>query len=301
MVDVARAVVAKSSYSWTVAPEEGGLRLGAFLGRKLPEKLSTRSIKSALEDNACTVNDSAERHASRTLVAGDKVVFTATAPVTPQVTEVLFEDEALLVVNKAPGIAVDSDDGLLTQMQQSHGEVHMVHRLDKDTSGVMLFAKSEQAQQNLEVQFKRRDVEKQYLAIVAGLLEKSRGTIINKLDKVHSYQGQTLWGSVKQGGHRAETRWERLARGKDTSLVLCKPKTGRTHQLRVHLSELGYAIAGDYQYARDQSLTPRPRRQMLHAWKITFHHPDSGDTVSFEAPLPPDFVEALQVFGLQTP
>jgi 23S rRNA-/tRNA-specific pseudouridylate synthase len=142
--------------------------------------------------------------------------------------------------------------------------------------------------------FKQRAVKKQYHALVDGKVKGDRGTIDNALGKICSYQGQSVWGEVPPGqGLPARTDWEVVARGADATLLLCRPMTGRTHQIRVHLSGMGHPILGDSQYGKTFTCAFRPQRCMLHASELAFEHPVTGKEIAIHSPLPEDFKEAI--------
>nr|MBA3817181.1 RNA pseudouridine synthase [Parachlamydiaceae bacterium] len=143
--------------------------------------------------------------------------------------------------------------------------------------------------------FKQRKVKKTYLAIVDGLPKSSQGIIDNFLGKISIYEGQTLYGEVSKakGGLSARTVWKKEKTGVAASFIICYPETGRTHQLRVHLSGLGHPILGDYQYGRSFKCSFRPQRMLLHAYEITFENPVTNQLIQVIAKQPADFVEAI--------
>jgi RluA family pseudouridine synthase len=209
--------------------------------------------------------------------------------------EILFEDQWLLVVNKSPGITVEKENIERCVRKESF----LVHRIDKDTSGILLIAKDEQTQEILEGMFRDRKIQKTYLAIVDGRLERTHGTIRHSLKFKNRYHGQACWTATdERSGKEAHTEYRRLAVQKEASLVVLLPKTGRTHQLRVHMATIGHPILGDYRYA-DQFRCPlRPERQFLHAWKIAFIHPMTHQPVEWTALVPEDMGKAAKVlFG----
>ena len=170
----------------------------------------------------------------------------------------------------------------------------IVHRLDKDTSGLLIVAKNNLAHQALIRQFQEREVHKTYLALVHGV-PKARSGVINRPVGRHPVYRQKM--SVHSPrGREALTRW----RIKETfpkaraALLEVFPLTGRTHQIRVHLSSIGHPIVGDKLYGGQKPTGPKAQRQMLHAWRISFFHPRSGKEMSFEAPLPEDFQNLLE-------
>ncbi len=172
--------------------------------------------------------------------------------------------------------------------------LELVHRLDKETSGALVLAKTAAAKKKMIALFKERLVSKVYLALVDGAVAKAEGTIDNYLGKKHSYEGQTVYGSVEEKrGQRAITHWRVHKRGKSATLLSCEPYTGRTHQLRAHLSGMGHPILGDAQYSKKFICHLRPKRNLLHAYTVAFKHPTTGKPIKATAPIPLDFKQAL--------
>lgn len=280
---------------WTVSPHEAGQRLGTFLADKLDEGYSGKQIKRWIDENQCVVNGQTERFASRKLRGGERIELHLSQTSTDVQVGVVYSDADLLAVSKPPAVTSES---LLKHLTQE-GTLYLVHRLDKDTSGILLFARTIQTQHALEELFRQRLINKSYLAIVVGAPKESEGVRQSYLGKVRSFDGQTIYGSVGYGsGRYAETAWRVLQRSRGCALVLCMPATGRTHQLRVHLKELGCPILGDYQYAREQQAPTRPTRHMLHAWKLAFPHPSTGKRMELVAPIPKDFEDICVQFGI---
>lgn len=279
---------------WVVAPEASGTKLIDFIKTKL-NHLSARHIKRTIEQKGCHVNGRTERFASMILRRGDRVSFAedeASRDEVKPVNRILHEDSAFLFYDKPSGIASD-DPQLLQTLRRQHPSLELVHRLDKETSGVLLFAKSHAYFEKMVQIFKEKLVDKEYLALVDGVPHKKQGTIDNFMGKIASFQGQTLWGEVA-GGLPARTEWLVEKGGAEAALLRCFPITGRTHQLRVHFSGMGHPILGDSQYGRRFRCPFKPRRCLLHARKLSFTHPDTGDRLEVEAPLPEDFLEAMR-------
>lgn len=218
--------------------------------------------------------------------------------------EILFEDDDLLVVNKAPGLVVHPGAGhaqhtlvnaLLHHCPSLSGiggkeRPGIVHRLDKETSGCLVVAKNDETHRGLSAQFAERSVEKIYLALVTGKLRKGAGVIEASIGR-HPVDRQRM--SVKSSrGRAAKTEYRVLRSGEKASLVECKLHSGRTHQIRVHLHHVGHPVVGDKIYA--PKFARNFSRQMLHAWKLGFLHPRTGEWKSFEAPMPSDFTAAMK-------
>jgi 23S rRNA pseudouridine955/2504/2580 synthase/23S rRNA pseudouridine1911/1915/1917 synthase len=166
--------------------------------------------------------------------------------------------------------------------------------LDKDTTGALILAKQDAIFDAMVQQFKTKEVQKAYLALVDGVPQKESGTIENYLGKLKTWQGQSLWGAVDpQQGLHALTHWKRLRKGPQCALVECIPVTGRTHQLRVHLAGMGHPILGDKQYGGGFRCPYPAQRTLLHAARLSFKHPVTQAPLMVEAPLPADFNNAI--------
>lgn len=291
------------SYQWTVSSEESGITLASFLRSKLPIHYSARAIKRAIESNCCQVNGRTERFASYALGIGDRVLFLSdqlmedgkvevgTVSFSFEAERILYEDSDLLMYNKPSGVASDSQE-FLKEIKGGKPFLALVHRLDRETTGVLIFAKTEHALAMMISLFKKRLVHKSYLAIVDGVPEKQSGLIDNYLGALRRYQGQAIWGEVlKAKGLHAVTEWqvEKIDKDKDIALLRCFPKTGRTHQIRVHLSGIGHPILGDYQYGKKFRTRVRAPRVMLHAESVSFENPHTGKVLEVVAPIPADF------------
>lgn len=291
-------------YEWTVEVSDAGGKLLTFLTQQLGTIYTSRHLKRAIENNRCLINGRTERFATTRLGAGDHIALLLDAPLPshqiqkPEPARVLYEDDDLLIYDKPSGLNSD-EKGILKILKEDHPTVQLVHRLDRDTTGVLLLAKNQESYQNLLEQFKKAQIRKCYRTIVDGILQAKEGVIDNYLDRKKAYAGQTIWGSVKNGGLHAMTEWKRLSNGKDAALLLCFPKTGRTHQIRVHMAEMGHPILGDFQYGKRFRCAYRPQRYLLHAQETTFIHPRTRKLFTVESPLPEDFITAQnQLFGI---
>ena len=234
--------------------------------------------------------------------------------------DILFEDEDFAVVNKAAGMVVHPAKGhwsgtltsALTFHFQSLSSVGgatrpgIVHRLDRDTSGVILIAKNNGAHQNLAAQFEARTVEKEYWAIVQKIPDRDRDQINLPIGPHPHHREKMMTGPQVARGKAAETFYEVLERFSDAAVVRAVPKTGRTHQIRVHLAHLGHPVLCDRLYGSTAQLVAGDLgggasreevvldRQALHARKISVAHPSSGERISFEAPLASDLQTTLE-------
>ena len=286
----------KAKFEWRVSRKDAGGRLLQFLRDNCPEAVSVKALKRAIDGKLCTVNRRIETFSSYVLEENDIVALDASAfeeKKTSYKVPILFEDKELLIVNKPAGL-VSENRALHLCFPEFKGDLELVHRLDKETSGVLILAKSLEAKEKMVGLFKTRAVRKVYLAIVDGVVEKEEGLIDNFLGKKHSYQGQTIYGVVdEKKGQRAITYWKCLKRGKTASVLACEPYTGRTHQLRVHLNGMGHPILGDTQYGKRFRCPLVPRRNLLHAYSIAFKHPSTGKEVKAIAPIPVDFKEVM--------
>ena len=261
---------------WKVEKRE---QLAHFLQEKIGE--SRKKIRRLLEQNCCKVNGRIERFGSVWLEKGTVVEFVISEALSTQ-WMTLFENEYFKIVDKIANWACSESNCSKT----FHGKLFLVHRLDKDTTGAFLLAKSILVRDELMALFANREIEKEYLAIVDGVILKDHGVIDNFLARKGSFHGQTIWGSAKKGD-RAITHWEVVARGKDHSLVSCKPITGRTHQIRVHMAEMGHPILIDRQYARNFRSKILVSRPLLHAYRLCFSY--RGEKVDVTCSPPEDF------------
>ncbi|WP_371056702.1 pseudouridine synthase [Rhodosalinus sp. K401] len=202
--------------------------------------------------------------------------------------QILHADHEIVVVDKpagllsVPGRGAHLADCLLARVQAVFPEALLVHRLDRDTSGVMVFALTAPAQRNLGLQFERRKTRKTYVARVAGRLEPRSGTV--ELPLIVDWPNRPRQKVCFETGKPALTEWRVQRREEGETRVKLMPKTGRSHQLRVHMAELGHSILGDPFYA-EGAARDWPR-MMLHSEELRIHHPDGGAGTSFRAPAP---------------
>lgn len=202
--------------------------------------------------------------------------------------EILHEDHEIVVVNKpsgllsVPGRGEHLADCLITRVQAVFPQALLVHRLDRDTSGVMVFALSPHAQRNLSMQFEKRTTKKTYVARVAGRIEEKKGTV--DLPLIVDWPNRPRQMVCHETGKQAVTDWRVLKTSDSESRVRLTPKTGRSHQLRVHMLALGHPILGDPFYAEGSAL--EHPRLMLHSEELRINHPDSGKGLSFRAKAP---------------
>jgi len=222
---------------------------------------------------------------------------------------VLYRDDGVLAIDKPAGLAVQGGSGQKRHLDamlaalcfEKDEPPRLVHRLDKDTSGVLLLARDAATAKALTAAFKGKDVRKLYWAAVAGAPKPPRGRIDLPLAKLPAREGERM-GVDRQSGQRAETLYRTLAaRGRRAAWLALMPLTGRTHQLRAHLSAIGHPILGDGKYGGDKAhpgdLGALPGRLLLHARELALAHPEDGTTLRITAPLPEHMRAAWQALG----
>lgn len=282
----------------SIGPEDTGIRIDVFLKAKEPN-LSRTMIQDLILKGHVLVNHAAVKQHYRCKL-DDVLEWSvpqahASALVPENIAlDILFEDDDVIVLNKPAGLVVHPGAGndahtlahallfhtknLSTLSQDRPG---IVHRLDKDTSGVMVVAKNNHAHLELSRQFKKHSIERRYIALVAGLVAFDEGVIDVPL-KRHSMDRKKIAVSFAQEAKPAHTTYHVLRRYKEFTAVELFPQTGRTHQLRVHLNYLGHPILGDSVYGKKASFP----RLALHAKDLGFVHPTTGEWVKFSVPLP---------------
>ena len=303
---------ALTSIEFVVSENDAKLRLDQFLVKRLPQYSRSR-LQQLIRSGFVRLNEQTTR--PRQIVqSGDKIdliepplekIETRPEPIP---LDVLFEDDDLIVINKPAGLTVHPGAGqrehtlvnaLLSHCTTLSGiagkeRPGIVHRLDKETSGCLVVAKNDIAHRELSKQFAARTVEKIYLALVAGKSRKAAGIIEEKIGRHPVHRRRMRVSSLR--GRTAKTEYRVVRSSDQASLIECRLHSGRTHQIRVHLHHLGHPVLGDKLYApRFAKAFPR---QMLHAWKLGFHRPRTGEWRNFEAPLPEDFNQAIAATGL---
>jgi 23S rRNA pseudouridine1911/1915/1917 synthase len=310
--------------SWTVPAEFKEVRVDAFARRCLPH-LSRRELEQAIVDKLFRINGKIAKKGTK-LRAGDAFAFTGPdlwlaeqpSPAASLSVPIVYEDSSLLVLNKPAGMATHGFSGRSTatlanflaamrpelcHVGKSRWEPGLVHRLDRETSGLLLVAKTQAAFEALRNQFRRRQITKQYLALVWGETEAT-GAISYPLvhDPRDPRRMRALVQSVplakKLKRWRAVTRLRKLAEGERLTLLEVEMETGVTHQIRVHLAAIGHAIVADTLYGAAGSATFGLRRHFLHARSLEFFHPEKRVTMHINAELPEDLkgvLEQLQI------
>ena len=302
-------------------------RLDRFL-MGATEEMSRTHLQRLIRDGAVTVNDKATKQPSHQLRAGDRVCLTLPLPrrldtAAPEniPLDILHEDSHLIVLNKPAGMLVHPasgvNSGTLVNALLSHctdlsgiGGVErpgIVHRLDKDTSGVLVVAKTDVVHRELSAQFEEHSITRQYIAIVCGVPSEATGTIDARMAR--SRRDRRRMTTVKTGGRHAVTHYEVLEGYSQFARVQLTLETGRLHQIRVHLQHIGHPVVGDTVYGGEQralndagtaalkQALARLKRQALHARHLGFTHPITGEGVSFSTPIPEDIqrvVDALK-------
>jgi len=301
-----------TTFHFVVPKKHARMRIDRHLVTALPE-LSRSRIQQLIRSGSVRLNGAITRP-HQIVRTGDQIELTNPPPekieTRPEAIplEILFEDDDLIVINKPAGMTVHPGAGhhehtlvnaLLHHCSTLSGiggkeRPGIVHRLDKETSGCLVAAKNDIAHRELSKQFATRTVEKIYLALVAGKLRKQTGVIEEKIGR-HPVQRKRMSVSSPRG-REARTEYRVLRLNEQASLIECRLHSGRTHQIRVHLHHLGHPVLGDKIYGlRFAKNFPR---QMLHAWKLGFRHPRTGEWKNFEAPLPDDFEQAIALTGL---
>ncbi|MGH9554481.1 MAG: RluA family pseudouridine synthase [Terriglobales bacterium] len=322
-------MTAHQTPAFTVTPEDAGLRLDLFLVRQL-SGVSRARVQELIAQKKVQVEGAAAK-ASLKLRGGESVTVLGPAERPPLraipediALDVVYEDDALAVINKPAGMMVHAGAGraddarnhgtLVNALLHRFGALSavggglrpgIVHRLDKDTSGLMVVAKDDTAHQNLARQFSHRQVKKTYIALVHGWMKQDAGIVESAIsrDRIRRRRMTTR----RSGGRAALSEYrvlERIASALGRfSLLEVRIATGRTHQIRVHLSSLGHAVVGDSLYGAPRNLTARDSktsaptlpRNFLHAAALEFAHPRTDAPLSFSRPLPVELEDFLKM------
>lgn len=300
---------ASDAHAFVAAGDDEGKRLDVVLAARAG--LSRAAAQKLIAGDLVRVDDEPARK-KHVLRAGDRVSWRA--PAQPEAAleaeavayTVVYEDAWLLVVDKPAGVVVHPapghEHGTLAQGLVAEGargghetRPGIVHRLDKDTSGLLIVARRDDAYQALVAAMERRDIHRTYLALLEGDLPQDEGTIDAPIGR--HLRDRKRMSLHTAAGKRAVTHFEVLGRAGGFTLTRVRLETGRTHQIRVHFSALGHPVAGDVQYGRP-ARPPGLDRQFLHAARLTFPHPEDGREISCASPLPPDLSAFLSALGL---
>lgn len=322
------------SIDFTITPSEAGSRLDALISDRYPE-LSRNAITRLIREGTIQVNNEPRKPAFKP-IAGDQVSGRIPAAYDPDAEillpdaialDILYEDSACLALNKPPGVVVHPAPGHRRQtlanalinyrpeiegIGEAPGRPGIVHRLDKDTSGVLVIAKTAPAFRHLAAQFKARSVKKKYLGLVYGQPATDSGRIDLPIGR-HTEHRKKMSAVRYSRARPAETHWRVKIRFERVALMEYIIKTGRTHQIRVHSAAIKCPIIGDAVYGIKRphkflQKTPEIRRildgihrQMLHAWQIAFTHPETGAPVFIKAPLAPDMMRVIRQLQAVSP
>lgn len=313
--------------SFIATESDAGKRLDTFITTRLPTVSRSRASR-LIRHGHITVNGQTKKPGYLTRL-GD--IVRADVPVEePETCEpepihlsILYEDRDVIVLNKPPGLVVHPGAGhssgtlvnaLLFHCPELEGigdsvRPGIVHRLDKDTSGSMVVAKNEAAHENLSLQFKTRQIHKAYLGLVYGDVKPAAGIIDLPIGR-HPRNRKRM-STQSRRGRSTETRWKVREAFHGLTLLEIDLKTGRTHQARVHCAAIGHPVVGDASYGRKirwrgllnqetQNVIGAVRRQMLHAWRLAFLHPQTRTLMRFEAPIPQDMTQVLEALRALT-
>lgn len=294
----------------TFTSQESGERIDALLALNVPELTRSAAVR-LIEAGAVTVNAQPVRKNYR-CAAGDEIALTLPEAEDTELTaqdipiDIVYEDDDLLVVNKPRGMVVHPapghPDGTLVNALMFHcgsslsgigGEKRpgIVHRIDKDTSGLLIVAKNDFAHLALSAQLSDRSLSRVYEAVVRGNMREDSGTVDAPIGR-HPTDRKKM-AVTQKNSRSAVTHWEVIARGRGYTHIRCRLETGRTHQIRVHMANIGHPLLGDFTYG-----APSPDKglagQCLHARQLKFIHPRSGENVVIESPLPDYFTDVLK-------
>lgn len=311
-------------HSFKISASAAGQRLDLYLSRSAPGlNLSRSQLQKLITEGRVKVNG-APAIAHQALRAGETVSLVVPEPRSLEMGAediplyILFEDKDLIVLNKQAGLvthpAPGNQDGTLVNALLHHCRLDLpdmhgarrpgiVHRLDKDTSGCLVVAKTEKAFKSLTRQIQDRSAKRNYWALAWGRIAEEEATIDAPIGR--SRQDRKRMAVVHEGGREAVTHFKVLERFPRTCLLQVSLETGRTHQIRVHLASIQHSVVGDPEYSTPPSgltaaaqsfVRHKVKRQMLHAYRLEFSHPSSGKRLAFQAPLPRDMQEAVDFF-----
>lgn len=305
-----------STESRVLTVENGGQRIDLWLADNLTD-LSRSRIQKLIAEGQVMINDIVCPHKKIILKKCDRITVTI-PPVTPSKLtpesiplDILYEDEYLLIINKPANFVVHPapghSQGTLVHALLAHcpdlkgiGGVErpgIVHRLDKDTTGAMVIAKTEIVLQDLQQQIKAKTAQREYLGIVYGSPKQDYGTINLPLGRHPQHRKKIAVIPEEKGGKPAVTHWQIKERLGNYSLIHYSLETGRTHQIRVHSNSIGHPILGDPLYSSGKPLGVNLTGQVLHAFRLTLTHPITKETISAIAPLPLEWKKLLRILG----
>jgi 23S rRNA pseudouridine1911/1915/1917 synthase len=288
-------------------------RLDLWLAEQFPD-LSRSRWQKLITQGQIQIQDQICTDKKYRLKSGDRVCVSIPSPTTldliPEAIslDILYEDEHLIIVNKPAGMVVHPsaghDTGTLVHALLAHcplssiGGVQrpgIVHRLDKDTTGAMVVAKTDFAHQHLQQQLQAKTARREYLGVVYGTPKTESGTIDLPVGRHPVDRQKNTVLPIAQGGKSAVTHWQIAEKLRSFSLLKFQLETGRTHQIRIHTTKMGHPIVGDPVYGTGRSIGVKLPGQALHAWHLELIHPHTGELIRAEAPIPAYFLTLLQV------
>ena len=306
----------ENKLSFQVKPSEAGQRIDRYLSEKLPD-LTRSYLQKLIGEGFVLQKGKPVKNGTKTL-AGEQIEVTVPEAEEPKILpediplDILYEDADVILVNKPKDMVVHPAAGhysgtlvnaLMYHCRDGLSGINgvlrpgIVHRIDKDTTGVLVVCKNDKAHNALAEQLKEHTITRRYRAIVCGNLKEDEGTVDAPLGR-HP-QDRKKMAIVRQGGRQAVTHYRVLERFGSYTYIECRLETGRTHQIRVHMASLGHPLLGDEVYGRTKSPF-HLEGQTLHAMVLGFQHPTTGEYVEFEAPLPAYFEELLQKLRKQS-
>lgn len=295
---------------FAVLPEQEGKRIDAFVCERL-DGITRSMVQNWIEQGHVTLASRKTVKKNYKVSAGDEVIVQVPEPQSVEIEpenipiDIVYEDEDIIVVNKARGMvvhpAVGNWNGTLVNALMYHcgdrlsginGEIRpgIVHRIDKDTSGLLVVAKNDLAHQSLAEQIACHSAAREYQAIVVGAPREDQGTIDQPIGR-HKVDRKKM--AIVPDGRHAVTHYQVLKRFRGYSLLAFQLETGRTHQIRVHMASIGHPIIGDPLYGLKKDRFSSLDGQCLHAWRLSLDHPRTGERMVFEAPLPEYFTAIL--------
>ena len=312
--DSSDSIINNGVYTIDLEVNTKGDRLDRWLATQLTD-ISRSRIQKLIEEGHVTLNGKACSSKKISVVNSDRIQITIPTPqkldLQPEniPLDILYEDKHLIIINKPPGLVVHPapghPQGTLVNALLYHchnlagiGGVErpgIVHRLDKDTTGAIVVAKSERAHQHLQAQIKAKTARREYWGVVCGCPKLESGTINLPIGRHKSDRKKMAVIPIEKGGREAITHWSILERLGNYTLMQFLLETGRTHQIRVHCTHTGHPIVGDMLYGSGGSVRVNLSGQALHARKLTIEHPVSGTIIEAIAPLPDEFIKLLRV------
>ena len=289
-------------------------RLDRYLSQELSD-LSRARIQQLIQQGCVQINDTVCTSKKINLKTGDRITLEIPAIQPLELIaediplDILYEDDELIILNKPAGLVVHPapghPDGTLVNALLAHcpnlpgiGGVQrpgIVHRLDKDTTGAIVIAKTDRAYQHLQAQLQAKTARREYLGLIYGVPKTDTGSINLPIGRNPQDRKKMDIVSVEEGGRAAITHWQVKERFGNYTLMHFQLETGRTHQIRVHSAKIGHPIVGDPIYSSAHSVGVNLPGQALHAWKLQLQHPVSGDLVKVTAPLPRSLTTLLEV------